>query len=106
MTFDPKLVLGGVGGLVFVGAVTSAVIVDRHERDLIASGHCQKVLEALYTPPPSAHTSCYGAGNGPPCSTWYSQPDPYLRSLWHCTDPERDGRGLEFWRRTAEERAE
>lgn len=106
MTFDPKLIMGGIGSLMIVGAVTSAIITDRHERDLIKAGHCQKVLEALYTPPPTAHTSCYGEGSGPPCSTRYSQPDPYLRSLWHCTDPEGDGRRVEFWRRTAEERGE
>lgn len=98
-----KLIGGAVGLTAIVGFGAAAVIEDRHERALLAGGHCRKVMEALYTPPPSAHTSCYGTNGGPPCSTWYSQPDPYPRSLWRCADPDAGGKGVEFWRRTAEE---
>lgn len=103
MSFDPKLLGGAVGASVLVGISAMAVLQDRHERELIAGGHCQKVMEALYSPPPSAHTSCSGEGSSRYCSTSYSQGDSYMRSLWRCTDPSREGRGVEFWRATAEE---
>ena len=103
MSFDPKLLGGAVGAIVLVGVSVMAIQENRHERELIAGGHCQKVMEALYTPPPRAHTSCSGEGSTRYCSTWYSQGDPYMRSLWRCADPSRDGRGVEFWRATSEE---
>ena len=77
-----------------------AIQQDRHERALVAGGHCVKITEALYTPPPSAHSSCYGDGAYRSCSTRYSQADPYMRSLWRCQD---DDDTREFWRRTSEE---
>jgi hypothetical protein len=80
----------------------SAIQQNRHERELIAGGQCQKVMEALYTPPLHATTSC-SSTNPPICSTSVYQADPYMRSLWRCTDPSRDGQGVEFWRATAEE---
>lgn len=73
---------------------------DRHERALVADGHCVKITEALYTPPPSAHSSCYGDGAHRSCTTRYYQADPYMRSLWRCQD---DNDTREFWRRTSEE---
>ena len=73
---------------------------DRHERALVAGGHCLKITEALYTPPPSAHSSCYGDGAHRSCTTRYYQADPYMRSLWRCQD---DDDTREFWRRTSEE---
>lgn len=103
MQFDPKLLGGAVGVTVLAGVSVMAFLDNRHEMELIAGGHCQKVMEALYTPPPRAHTSCSGEGSSQYCSTWYSQADPYMRSLWRCTDPSREGRGVEFWRRTSEE---
>lgn len=103
MNVDPKLLGGAVGATILVGVSAMAVLQNRHERELIAGGHCEKVLEALYTPPPSAHTSCSGEDSSQYCSTRYSQGDPYMRSLWRCADPSREGRGVEFWRRTSEE---
>lgn len=103
MQLDPKLLGGAVGATVLVGVSAMAILENRHERELIAGGHCQKILEALYTPPHRAHSSCYGDGPDRVCSTWYTQPDPYMRSLWRCADPSREGSGVEFWRRTAEE---
>lgn len=83
-----------------IGAA-AGILRDRYERALLASGNCEFVMEVLHTPAPEHHTSCYGT---PPtsCSTWSSQPDPYLRSLWRCPDPDRDGARVEFWRRSAE----
>ncbi len=89
-------------GIVVI-SVAAAVMRDRHERALLDGGNCTKVTEALYTPPPSAHTHCSGEGAAQSCHTSYTQADPYMRSLWRCTDPERDNRTVEFWRRTAEE---
>lgn len=95
---------GGAAGLVaLVGLGTMLVMADRHERALVAGGHCTKITEALYTPPPSARSSCYGEGASQTCTTRYYQADPYMRSLWRCTDPEDGGRASEFWRRTTEE---
>lgn len=88
------LIVGGIG--------TIAVMENRHERELIDGGHCQKVMEALYTPPPTATTSCSG-GNPPSCFTIFWQEDPYVRSLWRCADPSREGQVEEFWRATSEE---
>ncbi len=102
MTLDPKLLGGAVGATVLVGISAMAVLESRHQRELIAGGHCQKILEALYTPPPQARTSC-SSTNPPVCSTSIWQGDSYMRSLWRCTDPSREGRGVEFWRATAEE---
>lgn len=100
-----KLIGGAVGALA-IGTVTlMAVQNDRHERALLASGGCKAVTEALYTPPPSAHTSCSGDAESRRCNTWYSQPDPYFRTLWRCTDPDRGGKRVEFWRRSTDEAA-
>lgn len=85
------------------GIAVFAVLQSRHQLELIRGGHCRKIMEALYTPPPQAHSSCYGEGATRYCSTYYTQADPYMRSLWRCTDPERHDHPTEFWRRTAEE---
>ena len=93
------------GGLVLTaGVVGLAITIDRHERDLIKGGHCRAVTEVLYTPPPTATTSCYGS-NPPICSTHFIQADPYFRTLWRCHDPEREGREMEFWRRSRDDEA-
>lgn len=96
-----KLVGGAVAALIAVGTLMLAIRQDRYERALLAGGDCTLVLETLYTPPPVAHTTCVGEQSRS-CTTWYSQPDPYLRSLWRCPDPERAGAQVEFWRRSAE----
>lgn len=80
-----------------------AVRHDRHERALVAGGHCLKITEALYTPPPSARRSCFGNEASQTCTTRYHQPDPYMRSLWRCADPDNGNKPTEFWRRSAEE---
>lgn len=95
-------------GTGFVGALGLmllfwAVEQDRHEQQLVADGYCSKITETLYTPPPRASTHCYGPDGSRWCSTSYSQPDPYMRSLWRCRDPEKQGQRVEFWRRTSEE---
>lgn len=96
-----KLISGGAAVLMATGIAVVAAMQDRHQRGLITGGHCERVMEALYTPPPIATTYCYGEGSGPPCSTFYSQPDPYLRTLWRCKA--EGGRAPEeFWRRSAE----
>lgn len=92
------LLLLGVGGVILYGAM----LMDRRQRELVAGGHYQKQLEALYTPPPTAHTSCSGDDSSRHCTTWYSQPAPYMRSLWRCTDPS-DAEQVEFWRPSVEE---
>lgn len=99
---NTKLIGGAVGLVAILGIGAAAVMQDGHERALLAGGHCQKLMEALYTPPPSANTTCSGS-NPPLCTTSVYQADSYLRSLWRCTDPEADGRSVEFWRRTTEE---
>lgn len=100
---DPRLISGAVGLTVLIGIGTMAVIESRHQRELIDGGHCQKVMEALYTPPPTITTTCSPVGTSRICNSSYYQAPPYMRSLWRCTDPSRDGQGVEFWRRTAEE---
>lgn len=92
-----------VGFCLMIVLLVCAVRQDRHERALVAGGHCLKVTETLYTPPPSAHRSCFGDGASQTCTTRYRQPNPYMRSLWRCSDPEDDGETKEFWRRTSEE---
>lgn len=86
--------------MVVVGGI--AYLRDRYERALLAGGGCTAVIEALYTPPPRAHSSCSGDSGSQSCTTWYSQPDPYLRTLWRCPDPDHAGARVEFWRRSAE----
>lgn len=93
----------GLAIVLIAAAAVATVVQDRRERALLDGGYCTKVTEVLYTPPPSAHTHCYGDGPAQSCHTSYTQADPYMRSLWRCSDPERDGRTVEFWRRTAEE---
>ena len=98
---DAAKALGTLAGFcLIIVLLVWAVRQDRHERAMIASGHCLKITEALYTPPPSAHSSCYGDGAHRSCTTRYYQADPYMRSLWRCQDKD-DTR--EFWRRTSEE---
>ncbi len=97
-----KLAGGTLAALIVGGSLVLAIRQDRYERALLAAGDCALILEALYTPPPRAHTSCHGDGTSQSCSTWYIQPDPYMRSLWRCPDPKRAGAQVEFWRRSAE----
>lgn len=85
------------------GIAVFAVMQSRHQLELIRGGHCRKIMEALYTPPPQAHSSCYGEGATRHCSTYYTQADPFMRSLWRCVDPDRPDLPTEFWRQTAEE---
>lgn len=92
-----------LGGVFVIALLIWAVVQDRHQRALVDAGHCTKIAEALYTPPPTGHMSCHGAGDSRYCTTRYHQPDPYMRSLWRCADPAEAGRVSEFWRRTAEE---
>lgn len=96
-----KGLAASVGVLAIAIGVAAGILRDRYERALLAGGSCELVMEVLHTPAPEYHTSCYG---NPPtsCNTWSSQPDPYLRSLWRCPDPARDGARVEFWRRSAE----
>lgn len=97
-------VIGGAVVAMAIGFVSlMAIQSDRQERALLASGQCLAVTEALYTPPPSAHTSCYGDAESRRCNTWYSQPDSYFRTLWRCTDASRGGKLVEFWRRSTDE---
>jgi len=96
-----KLVGGTVAGLVAVGSIVVAVRQDSYERALLAGGDCALIMEALYTPPPTGTTIC-SSYDPPICTTSFFQPDPYMRSLWRCPDPERDGAQVEFWRRSAE----
>ena len=99
-----KPIAATVGAALTIGTIGLAISADRHERDLILSGHCRAVTEVLYTPPPTARTSCYGE-NPPTCSTYFYQADPYFRTLWRCKDPERDGKPVEFWRRSRDDEA-
>lgn len=92
--------VGGAGIALAVITLTISAINDRRDRALLAGGHCTKIAEALHTPPPVAHTSCSGGDGSQSCTTWYSQREPYMRSLWRCLD---EGHPREFWRRTAEE---
>lgn len=98
-----KLAGGAVGAGLIVAAVIGGVVNDQKQRTLVASGVCTKLTEAIYTPPPSAHSSCHGEGPSQSCSTYYTQSDPYLRSLWRCPKDGDQGGVVEFWRRTTEE---
>lgn len=96
--------IGGVlAGVLTIAIVVASIVQDRRERALLATGLCDKITEALYTPPPSYHTDCYGSGASQSCYTYVTQHQPYMRSLWRCADPEQEGHVEEFWRRTAEE---
>lgn len=93
--------LAGLCGLIAI--LVWAVQQDRHERALVKGGHCVKITEALYTPPPSSRRSCFGDGASQTCTTRYHQSDPYMRSLWRCADPDNGNKPTEFWRRSIEE---
>jgi hypothetical protein len=97
-----KQIGAAIGLTITVGTIGYAIMQDRHERALLASGKCQAVAESLYTPAPTAHTSCYGPTESRRCSTYFTQPDPYFRTLWRCADPETSGALVEFWRRSTE----
>lgn len=103
----PKDVAAGAGAAAVAvlvgGMVLVAVEADRAQKALLASGQCRAVTEALYTPPPTAHQSCYGGTDYAQCSTYYTQSDPYFRTLWRCTDASRGGKLVEFWRRSTDE---
>jgi len=83
-------------------AFAVAVRLDNRQLRLITSGKCHAIAEALYTPPPSAHSNCYGDAATRHCTTFYSQPDPYLRTLYRCSDPDKGGKRTEFWRRSTD----
>ena len=100
---DAKVLAGAVGACVMLGLTTAVVMQDRHERALVASGQCEKLREELFAPAPVAHSSCHGDPSFQSCTTYFTQADPYLRSLWRCKDPEARSGVAEFWRRTAEE---
>ena len=97
-----KLVGGAAAALIAGVTIALATWQDRFQRDLLATGNCRAVMEVLYTPPRQAHSSCSGDAGSQTCTTRYSSPDPYLRTLWRCPDPARDGAWVEFWRRSAE----
>lgn len=99
---DAKLLGGALAVTVAIGVGALAITKDRYERALLAAGGCTAVMETLYSPPRQAHSSCSGDTGSQTCTTWYSSPDPYLRTLWRCPDPARDGARVEFWRRSAE----
>lgn len=88
--------------LVFVAIVVAATIIqNRKQVQLISNGFCKVVTEALYTPPPVAHSTCTGGINTTQhCQTYYTQSDPYMRTLWRCADPKRGDKVSEFWRRS------
>lgn len=85
-----------------IWGIVGAVKQDRHERELVASGQCERVTETLFTPPPVAHSSCYGDEASRSCTTWYTQADPYLRTLWRCREVAETDKIVEFWRRSSE----
>ena len=96
------LMVGGCSATVIAASIGYAIMQDHHQRALLASGKCQAVAESLYTPAPSAHTSCWGSAEHRQCSTYYTQPDPYFRTMWRCADPEQGGELVEFWRRSTD----
>lgn len=98
-----KLAGGAIGAGLIVAAVVGGVVSDQNQRALVASGICTKVTEAIYTPPPTAHSSCWREGAHQSCSTYHTQSAPYLRSLWRCPKEGDQGGVVEFWRRTTEE---
>ncbi len=75
-----KLVAGGAVALVTIAGAALAVIQDRFERGLLDGGHCERIMEALYTPPPSLTTIC-SSTNPPICTTTAISP---IRSCGHC----------------------
>lgn len=100
-TPDSKILGSALGAVILLVWLVLWYVQDRYERRLLAAGQCDKIMEALYTPPPRATTWC--SDDGTSCRTHYYQADPYMRSLWRCVDPGRDGARVEFWRRTSEE---
>jgi hypothetical protein len=98
-----KLAGGAVGAAIIAVGLAQAVKQNRHELDLLVGGKCHALTEALYTPLPRAHSSCRGDADHRYCSTYYTQSDPYLRTLYRCTDPDRGGKQVEFWRRSTDE---
>lgn len=99
----PQLVGGAVAVSAIVGVIAVAVSLDRHERALIASGHCRALTEQLYTPPPMVQTQCSGSGQSLSCFTYTIPMAPYFRTLWRCVDPDKGGAQTEFWRRSTDE---
>lgn len=86
---------------IFVGVFCMALREHGRRDAMVKSGLCKAVTEQLYTPPPSSHTSCYGDEKYRHCNTYFTQSDPYLRTLWRCPEPDTLGESTEFWRRTS-----
>ncbi|MGD9862543.1 MAG: hypothetical protein AB7S99_04955 [Pseudodonghicola sp.] len=94
---------GALAAVLAIAIIVASIVQDSRERALLAAGLCDKITEALYTPPPSYHTDCYGADASQSCYTYVTEHQPYMRSLWRCADPEQEGRVHKFWRRSSEE---
>lgn len=60
--------------------------------ELVRSGACEAVQEALYTP--SGYMRCMAYNDKGVCTfQMWVQPSPYMRTLWQCPDES-------FWRRS------
>lgn len=89
--------LAGIAALALAVTTTIvAVVQDRAQRQLIASGACTASAEAWYQPP--ATNYCAWSNGDGMCMAWREhRPDPYLRTWWVCEG------GKDFWRRKAHE---
>ncbi len=79
--------------LLVVVLIISSVRENKRQKELIASGLCEAITEALYQPPPTY--TCVSRNKDGICLVqtpiYHS---PYMRTLWRC-EGERD-----FWRRS------
>jgi len=86
------LIIVGVAFLIVV-LVVASVHRNNFEKELIASGICEPITEALYQPPPTY--TCVSRNADGICTMQtpiYSS--PYMRTLWRCEGHD------DFWRRS------
>lgn len=87
------LMVGAGAILLVIVLVVASIIEDRRQKQLIESGLCEAVTEALYQPPPTY--TCVNRNSDGICLTQVPiYHSPYMRTLWRC-EGEQD-----FWRRS------
>lgn len=85
------VVVGAV--LLIIAIVAASINENRRQKELIASGLCNAITEALYQPPPT-YTCVSRNSEGVCLVTAPIHHAPYMRTLWRC-EGEKD-----FWRRS------
>lgn len=73
--------------------VVASIQREKAEREWVAAGICEPVMEQMYQPPATSSCSSYNKDGA--CTLWSTnQSPPYLRTLLNCEGKK------EFWRRS------